>query len=353
MVREENYRALSMGQRIAFGTLAILVLLAIFQIDVQIAIRITEGSEQPQSTSAVTEAIDNLLERGSVLPLFFLLVASWGAVEFRRLLSATGAKPCAIFAHLMIALLVLTPWLSAAGWLGSGPAEFEGLYWQIVWLVVAGVGTAFLIVIRGQPSGALRDVGATAALIFCLGFLPSFGLQLRCSRDIPDQQGAWLLLVTLLVIKASDIGAYFVGSTFGRHRLLPSVSPAKSVEGLVGGFAASALLAVAFAHLDWLGAQTGLDPAPRAQLGRLALLFGNYHQEGGFSLFMRAIIFGIAMSAIAQLGDLLESCFKRDAEIKDSGRVIPTFGGILDLIDSPVLAMPVAWLLLRVVWRVV
>jgi phosphatidate cytidylyltransferase len=58
------------------------------------------------------------------------------------------------------------------------------------------------------------------------------------------------------------------------------------------------------------------------------------------------IVFGLVTSIAAQLGDLLESCFKRDAGFKDSGKVIPRFGGILDLVDSPVLAMPVAWLLL-------
>jgi phosphatidate cytidylyltransferase len=86
-------------------------------------------------------------------------------------------------------------------------------------------------------------MAATLLMVFYVGFLGSFGLQLRCGRDIPGQEGAWLLLITLLVTKASDIGAYFVGTTMGRHKLIPGISPAKSIEGAVGGLMASALVA--------------------------------------------------------------------------------------------------------------
>jgi phosphatidate cytidylyltransferase len=77
------------------------------------------------------------------------------------------------------------------------------------------------------------------------------------------------------------------------------------------------------------------------------------HHPDGLSPVLRAAIFGLAMSAAGQFGDLLESCLKRDVGAKDSGRVIPRFGGILDLIDSPVLALPVGWFLLTWVWNVV
>ena len=331
-----------MGQRIAFGALAILVLVAIFEVDAGIARRVAEDS------SGAGSQLDSLLERGSVLPLFFLGVAFLGVREFRRLLATKGAKPCMGFVYLMIAALILTPWLSAAGWLGSGPAEVEGLFWQIVWLVVTGVGTALLVVLRRDPEGALRDAGATAGLIFYLGFLTSFGLQMRCGRDLPGVQGVWLLLFVLLVIKASDIGSYFAGSVLGRHKLARLISPGKTVEGALGGVVASAVVAVAFAHLPWIGSALGLKSA---SFSGLAPFLGNQGSSFGASLVWRGALFGATMSIVGQFGDLIESCFKRDAKIKDSGRILPRFGGILDLIDSPVLAMPVAWLLLRVVWR--
>jgi len=71
------------------------------------------------------------------------------------------------------------------------------------------------------------------------------------------------------------------------------------------------------------------------------------------SPIVRALLFGIALSAAGQMGDLVESCFKRDSGVKDSGKLIPHYGGILDMIDSPVFTMPVAWFLLTTVWNVV
>lgn len=331
-----------MRQRVFYGALAIAVLLMLFTLDVAIAKR----------SAGLEGALGRLLERGSVLPLLFLVVIWRGAVELCGLLRAKGARPHALFAHLMIAALLLTPWLSAAGWLGSGPAEVGGWYWQVVWLMVAGIGTGVLAVVRREPDGTFRDVGATFIMVFYLGFLSSFGLQLRCGRDIPGQEGAWLLLIVILVTKASDIGAYFVGSAVGRHKLVPTISPAKSVEGTLGGLLAAALVAVLFVSAGSLAATMNLGSEVCAMIDELTRTFSVEHGPGGIPPRWRAAIFGLIVSAAGQFGDLIESCFKRDADIKDSGRIIPRFGGILDLIDSPVLAMPVAWFLLTVAWQV-
>ena len=80
--------------------------------------------------------------------------------------------------------------------------------------------------------------------------------------------------------------------------------------------------------------------------------FAIQQDPDGMSPLLRAIFFGLAMSATGQFGDLIESSFKRDAHVKDSGELIPRFGGILDLIDSPVVALPIAWFLLTAVWNV-
>ena len=96
------------------------------------------------------------------------------------------------------------------------------------------------------------------------------------------------------------------------------------------------------------------------EVGRLSSLieemtrsFSAVWPNSALSPIVRAGLFGLAMSAAGQIGDLIESCFKRDADIKDSGRILPRFGGILDLVDSPVISMPVAWLLLTIVWNLV
>lgn len=342
-----------MGQRVAYGTIAISTLLSLFLFDMAIA----------ELAVDLAGPLGRLVRRGSVLPLTFFVVLLLGAREMNQLLRLNGAKPFARFAYFMIFVLLASPWLSAAGWLGSGAADVEGFFWQLVWLMIAGVGVCALAVARRTPEGALRDISATLLMIVYLGFLASFGLLLRCGRDTPNQEGVWLLLIVVLTTKASDIGAYFVGSTLGRHKLLPAISPSKSVEGTVAGLAASGVVAALFVVLGGLVGGLQFDVGGGQVADRspsLAMLIADMtraisinHAGDIFSPITRAVILGLCLSAAGQLGDLVESCFKRDADVKDSGNVMPRFGGILDLVDSPVLAMPVAWFLLTAVWHVV
>ena len=333
-----------MAQRVAYGALAIAVLIGIFLQDVLIA----------RQSTTLAGPLGELFKRGSLIPLLFVAVLLRGAMELDRILRAKAVRPHTAFAYLMVVVLLLTPWMSAAGWLGSGVREQEGLFWQLVALMAMVLGAGVLCVFRRDPQGTFRDVGATLLIIVYLGFLGSFGLQLRCGRDIPAQEGAWLLLITLLVTKSSDIGAYFVGSTLGHHKLIPSISPAKSVEGAIGGLLASAAVAMLFAAVGSVAISNGKgDGMLAAGIIDATRSFSARHNPTGLSPILRACLFGMALSAVGQIGDLVESCFKRDSGIKDSGNVIPQYGGILDLIDSPVFAMPVAWFLLTTVWNVV
>ena len=226
-----------MVYRVAFGALALLVLYLLFWLDVAIA----------QSCVDLQGPLGNLLRRGSILPVLFVVILLCSAVELDRMLRTKGAIPHTRFAFLMITLLILTPWFCAAGWLGSGPNQDEEFYWMAIWLVMTVMGAALLTVIRQQPGGTIRDVGATLSMIFYIGFMGSFITLLRCGQDLPAEKGAWLLLMVVMVTKASDISAYFVGSTLGRHKLVPRISPGKTVEGTLGGMAGSALLATFFA----------------------------------------------------------------------------------------------------------
>ena len=185
-------------------------------------------------------------------------------------------------------------------------------------------------------------------------------MQLRCGRDIVGQDGAWLLLIVVLVTRASDIGAFFVGSAWGRHGLAPRVSPGKTIEGMFGGLLSSAALAVLVVALGiWAKgrlAAANLDPFNAGLLAFLDDLTRTLtvsHDPDAISPLPRAALLGLALSVAGQFGDLVESSFKRDAVVKDSGALIPRFGGILDLIVSPVVAVPVAWFLLTAVWSVV
>jgi phosphatidate cytidylyltransferase len=158
------------------------------------------------------------------------------------------------------------------------------------------------------------------------------------------------LLASVLIAKGSDIGAYFIGSTWGRRKLMPKVSPGKSVEGTLGGLASSVVVALLFGLALPLAARAGARDVAIDVISEITAIFGTSIYSWG--IITKAFILGLALSFVGQMGDLFESCLKRDAGAKDSGMIMPQFGGILDLVDSAVFAMPVAWFLLTRVWHV-
>ncbi|UCD73905.1 MAG: phosphatidate cytidylyltransferase, partial [Phycisphaerales bacterium] len=185
------------------------------------------------------EVLGPLLQRGSLIPVVFTAIMLGGAFEFLRLMRAAGLRPHGIWAMLMIAALMLTPWVYAA-WIPTGNlVGAEGLGLQMGWLALTVFGAALLQLWRRVTEGAIHDVAATLLMTVYCGFLPSFLILIRCDTFPPAPQGAWLVLLLLAITKASDIGAYFAGSAIGRHKLIPAISPGKSIEGVVGGLAAS------------------------------------------------------------------------------------------------------------------
>lgn len=190
------------------------------------------------------------------------------------------------------------------------PPTAEGL--------MATLGGVLLLVfaeqmIRHGSDQALRSVAGTMLAVAYLGLGGAMVLNIRYDHNVPG------LVLFLATVKATDIGAYFVGSAIGRHKLAPSISPGKTWEGLLGGLAAGACAAVLVARLL---------PIPQLEL----------HYAG---------IFGVIVALAGQFADLCESVLKRSAGAKDSGHVVPGFGGVLDIIDSPLLGAPVAWVLLQ------
>ena len=136
--------------------------------------------------------------------------------------------------------------------------------------------------------------------------------------------GGFCLLFFILATKCSDIGAYSLGSLIGRHKMIPKVSPAKTWEGFAGAILLSTIAAMLMAHYWGAAKLGGMTPLHAAALGPL-LGFG------------------------AVLGDLVESVFKRDSGVKDSGSFFPGIGGILDLLDSLLFNAPLMFLYLRLV----
>jgi phosphatidate cytidylyltransferase len=131
--------------------------------------------------------------------------------------------------------------------------------------------------------------------------------------EVDPFYGASLIFYVLGIVWAADIGAFFVGVKFGKHKLRPNVSPGKSIEGLIGGVMASlAIIAFAALHYQFEASRMGLH-----------------------------LLIGVITVAVSALGDLNESMFKRCAGIKDSGKLLPGHGGIMDRIDSLTAAFPV------------
>lgn len=137
----------------------------------------------------------------------------------------------------------------------------------------------------------------------------------------PMDAGKFFVLYFILVTKFSDMGAYAVGSLIGRHKMIPRISPGKTWEGFGGAILVSTGASLAFVHF-----------------------LGN-HMIG--MNWIHAIILGVILSSTAVIGDLIESLFKREAGVKDSGNFFPGIGGILDLLDSLLFNAPIMYLYLR------
>jgi len=176
------------------------------------------------------------------------------------------------------------------------------------------VGTAHLA--KEELFGGIFLLTVLVLVCYLIVVYPSFTfIDLAATIFIPVYAG-WLLTHMLLVLVATwstDTFAYFVGTHLGKHKLAPVVSPNKSVEGSVGGVAGSILVVLV----------VGL--------------------AGGQLSVLDCVVLGIGIGIIGQLGDLLESAFKRMTGVKDSGRLIPGHGGILDRFDSLYFTAPLVY----------
>ncbi|MFO7704917.1 MAG: phosphatidate cytidylyltransferase [Halopseudomonas sp.] len=230
-----------------------------------------------------------------------VVVAAW---EWARLAGQTGQKGRIVYA-LVVALLL------AGLYLQSWPAHYLLIAAVVWWLV------ATLMVIR-YPRGRGLWAGSMLAQVFGLLILLPAWYGLVWLRETPN--GLWLIMALMVLVWAADIGAYFAGKTWGRRKLMPNVSPGKTIEGFLGGLALTQLLSLAaLLYLGW---------------SLSAVLLG---------------LIGAALVVIfSVVGDLTESLFKRDQGLKDSSNLLPGHGGVLDRIDSLTAAIPVFtlyWLL--------
>ena len=250
---------------------------------------------------------------GLPLAVFLAAVSAGCAWEFYRIAAAGGLEP---LDPLGIPLAGAVPLVSYAAAIGL---YRPGLDVAAVALLVV---LASVIWARGTQRHPLGAAAATVMGILYTGGLLSFGYALReHPYAIGDRAGTALVAYPLILTWASDIGAFFVGRAVGGRKLIPAVSPGKTVSGALGGLAATVIV-------SWLYVRFALRP--------VALLT---------MTLPATILFGAVVSVAAQVGDLAESLLKREANVKDSSRLIPGHGGLLDRLDSLLFVLPVAYLL--------
>lgn len=267
-------------------------------------------------------ALAAVLAGGAALAALLAVASAIAAWEFYRIAQASGHAP---LGNLGCAMAGLLPLAVHAGYLGLMPPRVTYLAVALLILFATSIWTRG---VGGRPLGA---VATTATGVLYTGGMLSFAFAIRYHdyaaggielAGVPLPAGGVLLGLPVILTWATDIGAYAVGRTVGGRKLIPSVSPGKTVSGAIGGLAASVLL-------TWAYVTYALRPA--AQLAMTP--------TGIFT-------FGILISVAAQVGDIFESLLKREAGVKDSSKLLPGHGGVLDRLDSLFFVLPVAQLVL-------
>ena len=239
-------------------------------------------------------------------PGFTALIVIFGilaALEFYRMVAAAKVLPLTYFGLTWTALLILS---RNSELLSALQSYFNPALFTPFLLTLAVVPPLIWCLSRRQKEGAFASWVWTIAGILYIGWLLSHLVALRGLEGGRN----WVFFV-LFVTWASDTTAFFTGRKLGRHKLAPSISPGKTWEGSIGGIGAAIAMSILF-----------FTPTPF----QLPLAY------------WQAIPLSIAVSILGQLGDLTESLLKRNMGVKDSGRLMPGHGGLLDRMDSIIFA---------------
>lgn len=242
-------------------------------------------------------ALDRVVGGGWFVCGLALIAAGWGFAELARLIAL--APPLRHVAAIVIPATIVC---------ATDIRSF------LIAAVTAPAAFAIASLRIETPAEARSQLGRA---VLAWGYLGIGAASLVLIRMLP---GGWALVITTVVAtKFADIGAYFTGRAIGKTPMCPRLSPKKTVEGLLGGLALAAVG---------------------------ALLLGVVIFDVPSLAWWSAPLFGAIVGGVGTLGDLVESQFKRAAGEKDSGTVLPEFGGMLDMIDSPLVSAPVAFAVL-------
>jgi phosphatidate cytidylyltransferase len=254
--------------------------------------------------------LDYIFDSAIGLGCLGIFVGGIGLLEFYNLAEKKDFKPFKISGIISGVIVFIGFWLSACGVCGE---DISRIYPGIPVLIVLWLfGVQAL---KHDPKGTIKNVSITIfGIIYTLFFL-SFIMPIRYMPN-----GLGIILLVLLITKGGDIGAYLFGRKFGKHKL-SSFSPNKTIEGALFGLFCSLIIAI------------GLNILPGIRILPLYLI----------------IPFGLLIGVSGMCGDLMESVMKRDADAKDSSSAIPAFGGVLDILDSLLISIPVAYCFLVII----
>jgi phosphatidate cytidylyltransferase len=256
------------------------------------------------------------------LLVLVLCLSLLGCHELLQLLPARS-RPVSWLCYAGVAGVLIVNWVPHV-W--ANAAQASAWAW-IISGFTAFVLLAFLVeMARFQvPGESVPRIALSLAVVAYLGILPSFLVQLRWLGSTDEAQelrrGTAALALAIFVPKCCDIGAYFTGRLFGRHQMVPILSPKKTWEGAAGGLAVATVVAL------------GIDQMASVVRGSLPMAAG----------------LGLALGVAGMLGDLAESLIKRDCQQKDASNVVPGFGGVLDVVDAILFGAPVAYWWLQIV----
>ena len=276
--------------------------------------------------------ISSLLFAGFYAPpvviwLVLLAISSAGQLEFYHMVNAGGIPVFRIMGVLSGAALI-----SATFWT-AGPDAADAVRaqnWETLALLVSMIAVCVRQFPQKYNDKPLATIGCTLLGIWYVPFLFNYATRLAFAwggvgahEPTVGRTGFLLAMYLVVVVKITDIGAFFTGMAFGRHKLFPRISPAKTWEGFFGGMATAVLASLVFCHLT--------------------------HYQLGKVVFARhdAVILGIILALSAVAGDLFESLLKRATGVKDSSAVVPGMGGVLDVIDSLLFGAPVLYYYVR------
>jgi len=271
--------------------------------------------------SAVVFGVLVVLIVQSGLWVFFIavsIVVILSAYEFSRLVGSTGEGTHSEFKDssstkfhvLRLVSCVSLAWLLCL-------SSFKPNWIDVNLVLCLAIGLPFSTeIIKRNPRSALLNTSSALLGILYVGWL--FGRHLILLRQMPD--GRHLVFLLLGITWSGDIGAYLIGIRFGKHKVVPAISKGKSIEGYIAGIVFSVITALAIRH--WL-------------LSSIRLL--------------HVVVLGIGLTIIGQIGDLAESLLKRSANVKDSGRLMPGHGGLLDRCDSMIFIAPALYYYIRLI----